>query len=184
MNVVFIGKRRNVIFYGLFLKSLQDWTLKIKYVQPRDAGVYECQVSTHPPSSIFVKLNVVEARAEIAGGPDKYIKTGSSLRLICELKQSTEEPDYVFWYQGLQMINYDPIRQIEVTHDRYTSTLVLHNVQKSDSGNYSCVPSKSIPASIFVHIINVPQFVDFNNITHHHQEDDDEALFLLPTSRG
>ena len=56
--------------------------------------------------------------------------------------------------QGLKMINYEPSRQVEVTTDRYTSTLVLHNVQKSDSGNYSCVPSNSIPASIFVHILN------------------------------
>ena len=50
----------------------------------------------------FIKVfcvHLTEARAEISGGPDKYIKSGSSLRLICELKQSTEEPDYVFWYQ-------------------------------------------------------------------------------------
>lgn len=37
----------------------KDWPLKIKYVQLRDAGNYECQISTHPPISIFIQLNVV-----------------------------------------------------------------------------------------------------------------------------
>jgi hypothetical protein len=52
------------------------------------------------------------------------------------------------------MINYDPSRNIEVTHERYSSTLVLNNVERSDTANYSCLPSNASPASIFVHIIN------------------------------
>lgn len=33
--------------------------LQVKYVQARDAGVYECQVGTEPKMSHFVQLNVV-----------------------------------------------------------------------------------------------------------------------------
>lgn len=35
------------------------WTLQIKYVQARDAGVYECQISTEPKISARVYLHVV-----------------------------------------------------------------------------------------------------------------------------
>ncbi|KAF0767348.1 hemicentin-2-like [Aphis craccivora] len=47
---------------GYELNNLQihdDWTLQIKYVQLRDAGLYECQISSHPPKSIFINLKVV-----------------------------------------------------------------------------------------------------------------------------
>ncbi|XP_072403367.1 uncharacterized protein [Diabrotica undecimpunctata] len=36
-----------------------DWTLQIKWAQKRDAGTYECQISTQPLKSYFVNLNVV-----------------------------------------------------------------------------------------------------------------------------
>ncbi|OWR50816.1 hypothetical protein KGM_210611 [Danaus plexippus plexippus] len=40
-----------------------DWTLQVKWAQQRDAGVYECQVSTQPVRSFFVTLHVVEPKA-------------------------------------------------------------------------------------------------------------------------
>lgn len=35
------------------------WTLQIKYVQARDAGLYECQISSEPKISARVYLHVV-----------------------------------------------------------------------------------------------------------------------------
>lgn len=46
-------------FQARHFQHSEDWTLEIKYVQSRDAGTYECQVSTHPPASIFLFLEVV-----------------------------------------------------------------------------------------------------------------------------
>ncbi|PSN44261.1 hypothetical protein C0J52_24562 [Blattella germanica] len=97
---------------------------------------------------------IAEARAEILGGPDKFVKSGSSLRLTCLLKKSTEPPVYVFWYHESRMINYDLGRGVRVRHGRYSSELVVTEAHKHDSGNYSCVPSNAQPASISVHILN------------------------------
>ncbi|KAK3917451.1 Zinc finger and BTB domain-containing protein 24 [Frankliniella fusca] len=41
------------------LKS--DWTMQLKFVTDRDAGRYECQVSSHPPVSNYIHLKVVAA---------------------------------------------------------------------------------------------------------------------------
>lgn len=53
-----------------------------------------------------------EATSEILGGPEKYVTVGSSLRLVCVLRDNTQPPSYVFWYHGHQMINYHTTRQV------------------------------------------------------------------------
>lgn len=39
-------------------ESSDEWTLRIEYVQPRDAGVYECQVNTEPKMNLAFMLKV------------------------------------------------------------------------------------------------------------------------------
>ena len=41
---------------------------------------------------------IAEAVARILGTSEKIIKSGSALKLHCILRQSTEEPQYIFWY--------------------------------------------------------------------------------------
>ncbi|XP_047353464.1 cell wall integrity and stress response component 4-like isoform X3 [Vespa velutina] len=53
-------------FQAIHFHHSEDWTLQIKYVQGRDAGLYQCQVSTHPPTSIFLFLEVVAIRVSTA----------------------------------------------------------------------------------------------------------------------
>lgn len=73
------------------------WDLRIKAVRKDDEGIYECNLSHHPPESIFIEVKVVEAIAEIAGAPDVHIDEGSTLRLECKIIQATENPSFVFW---------------------------------------------------------------------------------------
>lgn len=37
----------------------EDWTLRIRYAQRKDSGIYECQISTTPPIGHSVYLNIV-----------------------------------------------------------------------------------------------------------------------------
>lgn len=38
---------------------------------------------------------------------------GSSLRLVCVLRDNTQPPSYVFWYHDEQMINYHSTREVK-----------------------------------------------------------------------
>ncbi|GAB0090397.1 uncharacterized protein DMENIID0001_051270 [Sergentomyia squamirostris] len=40
-------------------ENTTQWVLQIRYVQLRDAGVYECQINTEPKMSLSYTLNVI-----------------------------------------------------------------------------------------------------------------------------
>lgn len=86
-------------------------------MQLRDAGAYECAVSSHPSMSLFMQLDVTVSRAEIAGPAEKYLKPGSTLRLTCRVVENIENPIYLFWYHNTRMINYDSHLGVNVTID-------------------------------------------------------------------
>ncbi|OXU29321.1 hypothetical protein TSAR_011391 [Trichomalopsis sarcophagae] len=143
-------------FQARHFQHSEDWTLQIKFVQPRDAGMYECQVSTHPPTSIFLFLEVVEARAEISGPSEKFVRPGSTLQLHCLVKKSTEQPSFLFWFHNSRMINYDVEQGVNVSTDLMAreSWLEVPRASGRHSGNYTCEASNATPARVFVHIFN------------------------------
>lgn len=55
------------------------WTLQIRYVQPRDSGIYECQISAEPKISAQVQLHVVGKY--LSGSP-----LSSTSMLICDVR--------------------------------------------------------------------------------------------------
>ncbi|KAJ2938489.1 hypothetical protein O0L34_g12936 [Tuta absoluta] len=149
-------------FQAFLVEATDTWTLQVKYVQARDAGVYECQVGTEPKMSHFVQLNVVVPKIEIVGESDLYVKAGSTVSLKCVITQALEEPAYIFWYHNDErVLNYDrslvEIRMERITPDTTVGNLIIYNPRREDSGNYSCAPSNLDPASVVLHVLSGEQ---------------------------
>ncbi|KAG7203592.1 hypothetical protein KM043_013634 [Ampulex compressa] len=145
-------------FQAIFVDAMDTWTLQVKYVQARDEGEYECQISTDPKKSHVIKLNIVVPKIEIMGDRDMYVKTGSTVAIRCVIKQSLEGPFYVFWYHaGDRVLDYQlgkiDIQTKRIDHET-VSSLVIHNVRQEDSGNYTCSPSSLDSASVLLHVLN------------------------------
>ncbi|KAJ0175363.1 hypothetical protein K1T71_009504 [Dendrolimus kikuchii] len=149
-------------FQAFLVEATDTWTLQVKYVQARDAGVYECQVGTEPKMSHFVQLNVVVPKIEIVGESDLYVKAGSTVSLKCVITQALEEPAYIFWYHNEErVLNYDrtlvEIRMERVPPDTTVGNLVIYSPRREDSGNYSCAPSNLDSASVVLHVLSGEQ---------------------------
>ncbi|XP_068894770.1 protein CEPU-1 isoform X1 [Tenebrio molitor] len=146
-------------FQILHAEGSDDWTLQIKFVQKRDNGTYECQVSTNAGLiSHFVNLQIVVPEATIQGtrSGEHHVDIGSIIDLVCVIEKSPTPPQYVFWYHNEHMINYDTARggiSVEtVPGARTQSRLTIRDTNDADSGNYTCSASNTEPASIYVFV--------------------------------
>ncbi|XP_066977529.1 lachesin-like [Macrobrachium rosenbergii] len=136
-----------------------DWHLEINPVTFRDAGVYECQVSTSPKIFLPIQLSVDVQQARISGPREVFIQNSSTIKLTCVVNTHSENVGAVSWYRDNAELDYDSPRggvsiEIEKTPVRTTSKLFLTRAGKNDSGNYSCVPQFADSASVLVHVVN------------------------------
>ncbi|XP_021711425.1 zwei Ig domain protein zig-8 [Aedes aegypti] len=158
-----------------------DWDLKIEYAQLKDSGIYECQVNTEPKINLAVYLDVTEdrdfvqasggnhfmgpmgldflstaARAKIIGSQEVHVKKGSTISLSCVVNVLASS---ISWYHGSSVVDFDSARggislETEKTETGTSSRLMLTRATLRDSGNYTCVPSGAISASVQVHVLN------------------------------
>uniref|UniRef100_A0A1B0FEW4 Ig-like domain-containing protein n=1 Tax=Glossina morsitans morsitans TaxID=37546 RepID=A0A1B0FEW4_GLOMM len=163
-----VKKREKVIRTG----GSKNWSLHIRYAQPRDSGIYECQVNTEPKISMAFRLNVVvtppDAKAFISGPMDLYVKVGSAITLTCHVKQPSSMHDIgpIHWYRGPYIltpfavhpndaaIDMQRISMESKLGDKLQSRLRISNVQLADTGNYTCMPTTAELASVTVNVIN------------------------------
>ncbi|CAL4090022.1 unnamed protein product, partial [Meganyctiphanes norvegica] len=135
----------------------QTWTLHIKFVQDRDAGSYECQISTEPKMSHFVELSVIAPTVSISGESDIYVKSGSIVDIQCVIRDALEEPTYIFWFQGKRrVVGRDPRISLMVNRvppDTSIGTFSISSAKLRDSGNYTCAPESLERASVMLHVL-------------------------------
>ncbi|XP_044573332.1 zwei Ig domain protein zig-8 isoform X2 [Drosophila ananassae] len=145
-------------FEAMHSPHAEDWTLRIRYAQRKDSGIYECQISTTPPIGHSVYLNIVEPVTEVIGGPELHINRGSTINLTCIVKFAPEPPPTVTWSHNREVINFDsPRGGISLVTEKgvlTTSRLLVQKAISQDSGLYTCTPSNANPTTVRVHIVD------------------------------
>ncbi|KAI5632423.1 immunoglobulin i-set domain-containing protein [Phthorimaea operculella] len=143
-------------FQVLHSEGSDDWILQIKYVQKRDNGTYECQVSTGSGTlSRLVHLHIAVPEAFILGADEHHVDAGSTINLVCIIEKSPVPPQYVFWYHNSRMINYDATAGVTVKTEpgpKTQSTLAIRHAATRHSGNYTCRAANTEPAHILVYV--------------------------------
>ncbi|KAL5292903.1 hypothetical protein ACFFRR_011582 [Megaselia abdita] len=154
-----------------------NWRLKISNATKSDEGLYECQVSTHPPKVIQVNLHVNAPKVMIVdeyGAPlhEKHYEIDSTLQLHCIVRNVMLRSPVIFWKHGDEILNYDITRggisvKTELTENGNStganSTLFIAKISKSDSGNYSCSINSTHIYTINVHILNGESFAELHH---------------------
>ncbi|KAL5275996.1 hypothetical protein ACFFRR_001677 [Megaselia abdita] len=240
-------------FSVIHLPGSDDFDLRIEYTQPKDSGIYECQVNTEPKMNLAVHLQITDIeddldpsqnsaieiipkddswtvsggsldtqqsnsilddyeesiienldnynnevdqtfdtlnyyedtetyielldradgrhrdkyviptkydykapQAQIMGNTEIHVKKGSTISLACSVNIHAKS---ITWYHGDRIVDFDSSRggislETEKTESGTTSRLLLTRATVKDSGNYSCIPTSSIPASASVHVLN------------------------------
>ncbi|KAL1453825.1 hypothetical protein WDU94_010136 [Cyamophila willieti] len=135
------------------------FTLQIRYLQPRDSGYYECQVSTEPKMSRIVNLKVIVPNVTIVPGPEMIVKSGSLINITCYMTPSILTPDFIFWFHnGSRVIDYNNPDILTITqvseNASMISILTIQNAREDHAGNYTCKPSNLNATMTYLHVIS------------------------------
>ncbi|XP_071537040.1 neural cell adhesion molecule L1-like [Panulirus ornatus] len=141
-------------FLALHADRSENWTLLIRFSQVRDSGEYHCQVNTDPKISMVFYLKVQEAATLMEGSDQRYVRAGSTIQLSCRTSIASQPPGLLYWYRDTEILQHGGRVNISTHLENETvSKLVIRGAKVSDSGNYTCWPTKFLPTSVMVHVI-------------------------------
>ncbi|XP_060591281.1 zwei Ig domain protein zig-8-like isoform X2 [Ruditapes philippinarum] len=143
------------------------WNLLIKNVQPKHAGVYECQISSTGIYTRYVALNVLKSpvvrKPKLTITGTQYVNRYNDIHLVCNatgVNRAPEDVDWFFngnkihtthphWYGRIEIVKHRPL-----PGRSYISELIIHLSTMEDQGNYVCRSSDLNVNSMNVHILN------------------------------
>ncbi|CRK97509.1 CLUMA_CG010898, isoform A, partial [Clunio marinus] len=150
--------------YSVDFQFPNNFRLMIQNVTKRDEGIYECQISTHPPKVIQYYLHVNAPELFIADESQKplyerHYEVNSTLELYCYVHNIEMTSSVVLWIHNDHVLNYDAIRggisvRTDLTEEGANSTLSVAKINKSDSGNYTCSIGPTHSFTTTVHVLN------------------------------
>ncbi|KAK8737328.1 hypothetical protein OTU49_004445, partial [Cherax quadricarinatus] len=139
-----------------------NWKLQIRYAQKKDGGLYECQISTHPPQIMRVYLSVSVPEIEIrdprgAAVTEAYYRVDSTVGLQCVVTPAPPTRP-VLWFRAHHSLTTQPERGIRVDTSLMgsglSSWLHIARASVSDSGNYTCSAGDAVNTSVRVHVLD------------------------------
>ncbi|XP_026333422.1 uncharacterized protein LOC113240357 [Hyposmocoma kahamanoa] len=134
-----------------------NWRLLIREVKPDDEGVYECQISTHPPRVSRTYLHVNNDKII---GAQKANLINIALELCYENKITIKALSFDGFPANLAMakqlgceLQHDSVKTEQVAGGA-DSLLRLARVNSSDAGNYTCAVRGARSHTVSVHVLN------------------------------
>ncbi|XP_068250936.1 LOW QUALITY PROTEIN: kin of IRRE-like protein 1 [Palaemon carinicauda] len=124
-------------------ENSNEWFLEISSVTFRDAGTYECQVSTSPKIFLPVTLTVEVQQARINGPREIYIQNGSTIKLTCIVNTHAENVGSVTWYRDTTELDYDSPRSEHNQSVVKAGLRCVHTVEQ-------CLQTNNLPVNVHI----------------------------------
>ncbi|KAG5682155.1 hypothetical protein PVAND_011527 [Polypedilum vanderplanki] len=162
-------------FSVIHITDTNNWDLRIKPVNERDQGLYECQINTEPKINFPIFLEVINdsealsdgsskiinridgkvLKAKISGPSNIQVQKGSTISLTCSVNL---QASLILWYHNSTIVDYTRgglNLENEKTSEGITSRLLLTRAKIADTGNYSChaLPHHSPDTTASTHAI-------------------------------
>lgn len=102
-------------------------------------------------------FTLTEAVASVMPGREVFVKSGSRLEVVCQV-EGCPPPALLAWTRGGQKVHMPDSLRYDLSKNNGTLpvsrlTLARQSATASDSGNYSCTSTCTIPINVTVHVL-------------------------------